>query len=404
MFVEVTKLRVHYPGRPQAAVDGVSFGLARGRHRRADRPVGLRQDLPAARRGRARARQPPARFASTASSWSAAPALHVPPEERRIGMVFQDYALFPHLDVGHNVAFGIASTCRERRARAPRRRDARSGRPGRHRSAAARTSCPAASSSASRWPARWRRSRACCCSTSRSPTSTSTCASGWRTRSARILKAADATALFVTHDQLEAFAIGDVIGVMHEGRLAPVGRRLHAVPPAGHALRRRLHRPRRVRAGAPCAKSTTRSLVQTAAGRAGATSPNARCPSAFAAGECDVLLRADDIVHDDDAPVKAEIERKAFRGSEFLYTLRLASGETGAGPRAQPPRPPDRRMDRHSRRGRPRGDLRPRAGGLGSGLPIRLGAARRQPHASRRPRPGGRGPTRAAASHSEPPP
>jgi iron(III) transport system ATP-binding protein len=39
-----------------------------------------------------------------------------------------------------------------------------------------------------------------------------------------------------------------------------------------------------------------------------------------------VLLRADDIVHDDDAPVKAEIVRKAFRGSEFLYTLRLASG------------------------------------------------------------------------------
>jgi iron(III) transport system ATP-binding protein len=41
-----------------------------------------------------------------------------------------------------------------------------------------------------------------------------------------------------------------------------------------------------------------------------------------------VLLRADDIVHDDDAPVKAEIMRKSFRGSEFLYTLRLYTGET----------------------------------------------------------------------------
>ena len=51
-------------------------------------------------------------------------------------------------------------------------------------------------------------------------------------------------------------------------------------------------------------------------------------PCDFDAGECDVLLRADDIVHDDDAPVKAEIVRKAFRGSEFLYTLQLASGET----------------------------------------------------------------------------
>jgi iron(III) transport system ATP-binding protein len=49
---------------------------------------------------------------------------------------------------------------------------------------------------------------------------------------------------------------------------------------------------------------------------------------AFEGGDCEVLLRADDIVHDDDAPVKAQIVRKAFRGSEFLYTLRLATGET----------------------------------------------------------------------------
>lgn len=50
--------------------------------------------------------------------------------------------------------------------------------------------------------------------------------------------------------------------------------------------------------------------------------------SAFVDGACDVLLRAHDIVHDADAPVKAEILRKAFRGSEFLNTLRLASGDT----------------------------------------------------------------------------
>jgi len=49
-------------------------------------------------------------------------------------------------------------------------------------------------------------------------------------------------------------------------------------------------------------------------------------PSSYPGGECDVLLRADDIVHDDSAPVQAQIVRKAFRGSEFLYTLRLADG------------------------------------------------------------------------------
>jgi iron(III) transport system ATP-binding protein len=41
-----------------------------------------------------------------------------------------------------------------------------------------------------------------------------------------------------------------------------------------------------------------------------------------------VLLRADDVVYDDHAPVQAQILRKSFRGSEFLYTLRLASGQT----------------------------------------------------------------------------
>jgi len=35
------------------------------------------------------------------------PGVHVPPESRRIGMVFQDWALFPHLSVGGNVAYGL---------------------------------------------------------------------------------------------------------------------------------------------------------------------------------------------------------------------------------------------------------------------------------------------------------
>ena len=40
----------------------------------------------------------------------------------------------------------------------------------------------------------------------------------------------------------------------------------------------------------------------------------------------DVLLRPDDVVHDDASAVKAEVLHKAFRGAEILYTLALPSG------------------------------------------------------------------------------
>ena len=140
-----------------------------------------------------------------------------------------------------------------------------------------------------------------------------------------ILKAAGATALFVTHDQLEAFAIGDRIGVMHEGHL-------HQWEDP-YAL---YHRPatRFVADFIGHGVFVPATLVRQDSGVVARTplgdltgQDECPLPSSYPGGECDVLLRADDIVHDDTAPVKAKIVRKAFRGSEFLYTLQLASGE-----------------------------------------------------------------------------
>jgi iron(III) transport system ATP-binding protein len=42
--------------------------------------------------------------------------------------------------------------------------------------------------------------------------------------------------------------------------------------------------------------------------------------------EVDVLLRPDDILHDDASPLQAKVLHKAFRGAQFLYTLQLPAG------------------------------------------------------------------------------
>ncbi|GAB5449084.1 ABC transporter ATP-binding protein [Gymnodinialimonas sp.] len=45
------------------------------------------------------------------------PQTHLPPEARGIGLIFQDFALFPHLSVAQNIAFGLRGTATETRAR-----------------------------------------------------------------------------------------------------------------------------------------------------------------------------------------------------------------------------------------------------------------------------------------------
>ena len=98
------------------------------------------------------------------------PGAYLPPERRRIGYVPQEGSLFPHLTVAGNVGFGLSA----RRHGAGQRRGGKVdalletvglGGFGRRY----RISSPAASSSGSRWPARWPSSPPWSCSTSRSP-------------------------------------------------------------------------------------------------------------------------------------------------------------------------------------------------------------------------------------------
>ena len=113
------------------------------------RPVGLRQDDHPAddRRLRGAGRGPRRAGGKDVTG--------LPPYDRSVNTVFQDYALFPHMTVGDNVAYGLrvkGVDKAERRRRATR--GARDGAASPATRRASRTSSPAGSSSASRWRGR----------------------------------------------------------------------------------------------------------------------------------------------------------------------------------------------------------------------------------------------------------
>ncbi len=322
MFLDVAQLQVRYPDRARPSVDAVSFGLRAGEVGVLIGPSGCgKTTLLRAVAGLERVTAGEIRLAGAVVSSASA---RVPPESRRIGMVFQDYALFPHLSVQDNVCFGLHHQPRSEQQRRVREV----------------LDLVGLASSAQRYPHELSGGQQQRVALARALAPApqlllldepfSNLDVELRERLALevrgILKAANTTALFVTHDQMEAFAIGDVIGVMSEGRL-------HQWDDA-YTL---YHRPATrfvadfighgVFTPATLREVNNQIVVSTPVGE---LTDVAECPlpCAFTAGECDVLLRADDIVHDDDAPVKAEILRKSFRGSEFLYTLRLKTGET----------------------------------------------------------------------------
>src|SRR5690606_34001848 len=114
MFLQVSTLSVRYADAADAAVEGVSLGLAAGEIGVLIGPSGCgKTTLLRAVAGLERVQGGQIVLdGETVSS----PQRHLPPEERRIGMVFQDYALFPHLDVAANVGFGIHRLPRAERA------------------------------------------------------------------------------------------------------------------------------------------------------------------------------------------------------------------------------------------------------------------------------------------------
>ncbi len=241
----------------------------------------------------------------------------LPPARRAIGMVFQDYALFPHLTLFENVAFGLRGLDRHQRimrvsemlelvgldldhARYPH--EISGGQ--QQRVALARALAP--------------RPKLLLMDEPFSNLDV-TLRERLSVEVRDILKADGATALFVTHNQFEAFAVADQIGVMWDGSMLQMDR--------AHDL---YHRPCDRRVATFVGEGVLLpgevkgpGLVESGLGLLQGAADLTRAADRFV----DILIRPEDVIHDDDSPVKAEVVRRNFRGANVFYSLRLKNGD-----------------------------------------------------------------------------
>ena len=128
------------------------------------------------------------------------------------------------------------------------------------------------------------------------------------------------SAIMVTHDQAEAFAFADVLGVLQNGELAQWANPYDVYhQPASRAVAEFVGQGVWVHGQVVDAHTVTLPLGQYVSERA----------HGFALGATlDVLLRPDDVVHVEDASLQARVLDKSFRGSDFMYQLALPCGQT----------------------------------------------------------------------------
>jgi iron(III) transport system ATP-binding protein len=234
----------------------------------------------------------------------------VAPEHRRVGLVFQDHALFPHLTVAKNIGFGV----RDPAERTPRiiemldlvgltgyeqRYPHELSGGERQRVALARAMAPRPSLMLLDEPF-----------ASLDPNLRSRI----RDDVVHILRSTGTPAVFVTHDQGEAMAIGDRVAVMRAGRIVQVG-----------TPQQIFHEPAS-RFVASFMGEADFVQIAEAPWLTGDSWPNID-------ERAHVMVRPDDITFrhvdsDDRGAPPATIVAAEFRGSTWCYTLRLTSGST----------------------------------------------------------------------------
>lgn len=240
----------------------------------------------------------------------------LPPEQRQIGMVFQDIALFPHLSIADNIAFGLKGmdkTDVRRRVEELLTLTGLEGYESRYphslsggqqqRVALARAMAPKPKLLLMDEPfsgldAKLRE----------------TLVPDIR----NILKYEGMSAILVTHDQMEAFAMADTIAVMESGVLHQ-----YATPYQIY------HYPKTRFAATFVGQGDFLPAVVCGPDCLDSDLGHIEGPlnhELVIGTKVDLLVRPDDVIHDDNSPFKGLVISKLFRGSHFLYRVQLATG------------------------------------------------------------------------------
>lgn len=235
------------------------------------------------------------------------------PDKRNIGMVFQDYALFPHMNVCHNICFGLRDLSNAEQKRISDEMLEIVGLSGmgnryvhelsggqQQRVALARALAPRPDLILLDEPF-------------------SNLDIEMRERLSyevrQILKQQNLTGILVTHDQHEAFAIGDHICVMNEGKILQRDTAYNLYhSPENHFIADFIGQGVFIRG-----TLLGHDSVQTSLG----IIKGDRAYDLPGGTKVELLLRPDDIVIDSTGSLEAKVVQRAFKGAEILYTLKI---------------------------------------------------------------------------------
>jgi len=234
--------------------------------------------------------------------------IDVPPEQRNVGMIFQDYSLFPHLTVTDNVAFGIKGL-EESRHRVlevlelvgltgmERRYPHQLSGGQQQRVALARTLAPHPSVILMDEPFN---------------ALDATLRPQVREQVEEILRRSGTTVILVTHDAEEAMIMADRVAVVCNGELEQVG-----TPEEVYYHPKTLFVAKTVAQADPVPGVASNGNIHTEIG-------DFPCPPNIPPGDVYVAVYHDAVSYKTGG-ICATVEKRAFRG-ELIYRLRLASG------------------------------------------------------------------------------